>query len=86
MLPRSPRRSRGPGDFFTLPNSPYGALQHAADFSLVTAANPAHAGETEIGYLTGLAGTEPVVPAGQASPYSPLAVVPQTPAMSWSSD
>jgi uncharacterized protein (TIGR03437 family) len=72
-----------PGDFFTLPNSPYGAFEHAADYSLVTAANPAHAGETVIGYLTGLSGTEPVVPTGQASPYSPLAIVPQTtPAMS----
>ncbi len=67
-----------PGEFFTSPNSLYGAFQHATDYSLVTAENPAHAGETVIGYLTGLAGTVPVVPTGQASPYSPLAVVPQT--------
>jgi uncharacterized protein (TIGR03437 family) len=65
-----------PGDFFMLPNSPYGPFQHT-DFSLVTGANPAKAGETIIGYLTGLPGTVPVVPTGQASPYSPLAVVPQ---------
>ena len=67
-----------PGDFFMLPNSSYGAFQHA-DFALITTTNPAKAGETVIGYLTGLPGTEPVVPTGQASPYSPLAVVPQTP-------
>jgi uncharacterized protein (TIGR03437 family) len=67
-----------PGEFFTSPNPLYGAFQHATDYSPVTAENPAHAGETVIGYLTGLAGTVPVVPTGQASPYSPLAVVPQT--------
>jgi uncharacterized protein (TIGR03437 family) len=67
-----------PGEFFTSPNSPYGAFQHAADYSTVTAENPAHGGETVIGYLTGLAGSVPVVPTGQGSPYAPLAVVPQT--------
>ena len=67
-----------PGEFFTSPNSLYGAFQRATDYSLVTAEDPAHAGETLIGYLTGLAGTAPVIPTGQASPYSPLAVVPQT--------
>jgi uncharacterized protein (TIGR03437 family) len=61
-----------PGEFFTLPNSLRGAFQHASDYSVVTDANPAHAGETVIGYLTGLAGTVPVVPTGQASPFSPL--------------
>ena len=68
----------GPGEFFTFPNSPYGAFQHATDYSSVTIANPAHGGETIIGYLTGLPRTVPVVPTGQASPFSPLAVVPQT--------
>jgi uncharacterized protein (TIGR03437 family) len=67
-----------PGDFFTLPNSSYGAFQHAADYSAITAANPAKAGEAVIGYLTGLGETAPLVPTGQASPYSPLAIVPQT--------
>ena len=41
-----------PGDFFTPPSSPYGSFQHATDYSMVTATNPAHAGETVIGYLT----------------------------------
>ena len=67
-----------PGDFFTLPNSSYGAFQHATDYSTITPANPARAGETVIGYLTGLEATVPPVPTGQASPYSPLAIVPQT--------
>jgi uncharacterized protein (TIGR03437 family) len=68
-----------PGDFFTAPNSAYGAFQHASDYSVVTVENPARPGETIIGYLTGLAGTTPVVPTGQASPFSPLAIVPQSP-------
>jgi uncharacterized protein (TIGR03437 family) len=71
--------SSSPGEFFTLPNSPYGAFQHATDYSTVTLANPAHAGETIIGYLTGLRDTVPVVATGQASPFSPLAIVPQQP-------
>jgi uncharacterized protein (TIGR03437 family) len=69
--------SPSPGDFFTLPNSSYGAFQHATDYSVITPANPAKAGETVIGYLTGLGATVPLVPTGQASPYSPLAIVPR---------
>ena len=49
----------------------------AADFSLVCEQNPAHAGEVLIGYLTGLPGTQPTVPSGEAAPLSPLVVVPQ---------
>jgi uncharacterized protein (TIGR03437 family) len=66
------------GEFFTMPNSRYGAFQHAADFSAVTPTNPAHAGETIVGYMTGVGGATPVAPTGQASPFSPLAVVPQS--------
>jgi uncharacterized protein (TIGR03437 family) len=68
---------QSPGDFF-LVGSHLAAFQHGADYSLVTEQNPAHPGEVLIGYLTGLRGTEPVVPTGEASPFSPLAVVPQT--------
>jgi len=42
----------GPGIFVLNDGTP--AIQHAADYSLVTAANPAHAGETIIVYMTGL--------------------------------
>lgn len=40
---------QGPGDFF-------GVFQHADDYSLVTAQNPARRGEAIIAYLTGLPG------------------------------
>lgn len=53
------------------------AFQHAADFSLVTQKNPALPGEFLVAYLTGLPATQPIVPTGQAAPFSPLAVVPQ---------
>jgi uncharacterized protein (TIGR03437 family) len=65
-----------PGDFFWV-SSNLAAFQHAADYSLVSEQNPAHPGEVLIGYLTGLPGAQPVVPTGEASPLSPLAVVPQ---------
>lgn len=67
---------QSPGEFFLVAAN-VAAFQHAADFSLVTAQNPAHAGEILVGYLTGLPGSQPVVPTGQAAPFSPLAVVPQ---------
>lgn len=67
---------QSPGDFF-LVGTNLGAFQHSADFSLVTEQNPAHTGEVLVGYLTGLPGTQPVVPTGEAAPFSPLAVVPQ---------
>jgi uncharacterized protein (TIGR03437 family) len=41
-----------PGIFVLSDGTP--AIQHAADYSLVTAANPVHAGETIIVYATGL--------------------------------
>lgn len=67
---------QSPGDFFWV-GSNLAAFQHAADYSLVTEQNPAHPGEVLVGYLTGLPGTDPTVPTGEASPFSPLAVVPQ---------
>jgi uncharacterized protein (TIGR03437 family) len=67
--------STSPGDFFVLPGG-RGAFQHA-DYSLVTPQNPAQPGEIIVGYLTGLHGTNPGVPAGEPSPQSPLAVVHQ---------
>jgi uncharacterized protein (TIGR03437 family) len=69
------RLANSPGEFFLLTDgSP--ALQHA-DYSLVTANHPAHAGETLMVYLTGMHGTTPEVPTGEAAPFDPLAVVPQ---------
>lgn len=66
--------SQSPGEFFMVRN--LGAFQHAGDYSLVSEQNPAHPGETVIGYLTGLPGTQPVVPTGAVSPSAPLAAVP----------
>jgi uncharacterized protein (TIGR03437 family) len=67
---------QSPGDFFWV-GSNLAAFQHAVDYTLVTEQNPAHPGEVLLGYLTGLPGTYPIVPTGEASPFSPLAVVPQ---------
>ncbi len=57
-----------PGDFFRLADGS-GAFQHSADYALVSARNPARAGEVVVGYLTGLL-TRPVpsIPTGQPSP------------------
>jgi uncharacterized protein (TIGR03437 family) len=52
-----------------------GAIQHGADFSLVTSANPAKAGETVVAYCTGLGAVSPAVTAGSAAPSSPAAQV-----------
>lgn len=52
-----------------------GAIQHAADYSLVTSANPAKAGETVIAYCTGLGSVSPAVAAGSAAPSNPPAQV-----------
>ena len=67
---------QSPGDFFLIGGN-LGAFQHASDFSLISAENPAHPGEILVSYLTGLPGTQPVIPTGQTSPFSPLATVPQ---------
>ena len=66
-----------PGDFFRIPSTQYGIFQHAQDYSLVTKASPAVAGETIVAYLTGLPTAQPPVPTGQATPNSPLSVVYQ---------
>jgi len=73
-----PLRLSTPGDFFRWPGTNFGIFQHGADYSLVTPENPARPGEAVIAYLTGMRGTSPTVPTGQASPFDPLAVVPQT--------
>jgi uncharacterized protein (TIGR03437 family) len=49
--------------------------QHNSDFSLVTAANPAKAGEVIIMYLAGLGPTNPPVASGQPAPSNPPASV-----------
>jgi uncharacterized protein (TIGR03437 family) len=73
---RAPVGLSSPGDFFRWPGG-WAALQHAADYAAVTPQNPARAGEAILAYLTGLPGTQPVVPTGQPSPFEPLAIVPQ---------
>jgi uncharacterized protein (TIGR03437 family) len=74
---RAPLRLTSPGEFFRWPGTNLGTFQHWPDYSLVTPENPARPGETIIAYLTGLPGTTPTVPTGQASPFEPLAVVPR---------
>lgn len=51
---------------FTLPDGS-GAIQHALDYRLVTAQNPASPGETIIVYLTGLGSVRPPVATGTAA-------------------
>jgi uncharacterized protein (TIGR03437 family) len=69
------------GAAFTLPDtititqvSP-GLLKFAqhADFSLITPASPAKAGETILLYLVGMGSTSPTVASGAAAPETPLA-------------
>ena len=69
--------STTPGDFFQFPDGT-GIFRHAADYSLVTPDNPAHAGEFVVGYLTGLPGAIPLVPTGQRAPWAPFSTVPQS--------
>ena len=73
---RAPVGLSSPGDFFRWPGG-WAALQHAVDYAAVTPQNPARGGEAILAYLTGLPGTQPVVPTGQPSPLQPLAIVPQ---------
>ena len=51
------------------------AVTHCADFTLVTAAKPAAAGENLCLFATGLGPTRPGVDPGQPFPSSPLALV-----------
>jgi uncharacterized protein (TIGR03437 family) len=45
----------------------YGAIQHGADYSLVTPSNPAQAGETVLVYVSGLGTVSPAVADGAAA-------------------
>jgi uncharacterized protein (TIGR03437 family) len=65
------------GAFFQIAGASFGIFQHGSGYSLVTMDNPATAGETIIGYATGLPTASPVVPDGQPAPTSPLSSVPQ---------
>jgi uncharacterized protein (TIGR03437 family) len=65
-----------PGDFFRLSGGTFGVFQHGADYSLVTIENPAAAGETIIGYATGLPTASPYVAPGEAAPSVPLSSLP----------
>jgi uncharacterized protein (TIGR03437 family) len=62
--------------------APTGALvaQHGSDYSLVTAANPAHPGEALIMYLEGMGSTNPTVesgyPAPSTAPFAPVNAQP----------
>ena len=67
------------GSFFRVGRTQYGIFQHGSDYSLVTTVNPARVGETIVGYATGLEPPNPPVPAGEATPLSPLYFVPQNP-------
>lgn len=71
----APVISNSPGEFFQTA-SRSAILQHAADYSLVTLAHPAAAGEAVIAYLTGMADTRPLMKTGEPAPFDPLAVVP----------
>jgi uncharacterized protein (TIGR03437 family) len=51
------------------------AVTHSDDFSLVTAAKPANAGEILSLFATGFGPTRPTVDVGKPFPASPLAVV-----------
>jgi uncharacterized protein (TIGR03437 family) len=58
-----------PGIFFV---NGVPAVTHASDFSLVTAANPAHPGEYLAVFCSGLGPVNSAVPAGQPAPFAPL--------------
>jgi minor extracellular serine protease Vpr len=59
-------------------NNGVGVALHP-DYSLVTATNPAQAGEVIAIYCTGLGAVTPTVTAGVAAPLSPLSVTPSFP-------
>jgi len=68
---------KAPGEFFRIDATPMGVFFHALDSSVVTTDNPASAGETIIGYLTGLPTTGPSAD-GYPIPASPPFPVLQT--------
>jgi uncharacterized protein (TIGR03437 family) len=61
------RTKSTPPGIFTIDGG-YGAIQHSADYSLVTPASPAQRGEVVILYGTGLGWVEPAVPSGMPAP------------------
>ena len=63
---------------FVIDGANGGAIEHA-DGSVVTTASPAARGETVLVFATGLGPVTPVIPNGQASPSSPLAITAVTP-------
>jgi uncharacterized protein (TIGR03437 family) len=52
----------GPGIFTLSDGTP--AIEHSADYNLVTPSNPAHPGEVILVYATGFGGVSPAVPSG----------------------
>jgi uncharacterized protein (TIGR03437 family) len=54
-----------------------------ADYSVVSASNPAHAGDVLLIWSIGMGTTSPVVTEGQPAPTSPLAMLVDTPAISF---
>jgi uncharacterized protein (TIGR03437 family) len=64
-----------PGIFF-IAGTNAGIVLHGSNYSLVTAANPATAGETVLIYCTGLGAVTPAVATGAAAPLTPLSTTP----------
>ena len=56
-------RTTPPGVFRV--DATHGAIQHSADFTLVTSSHPAAKGEVVVVYATGLGAVNPTVPSGQ---------------------
>jgi len=56
----------------------YGAIQHSADYSLVTASHPAQPGETVFVYLSGLGAVSPTVGDGVAASSTTLSYTTNT--------
>lgn len=69
-----------PPSFFTT-DGIYGAIQHAADYSLVTQSSPARPGEPIVLYGTGLGPVAPAAANGVPAPLEPLEITTTTPAV-----
>lgn len=67
-----------PPGLFTL-DGIHAIAQHASDFSLVTASNPARPGEIVTIYVSGLGPKSPAVPLGVPAPLSPVSTSVDTP-------
>lgn len=68
-----------PPEVFQLDGAQGGAIQHASDYRLVTASDPAERGEAVIVYATGLGAVEPALPSGQPAPLRPLSLTVEEP-------